>query len=162
MSSSIGSYPIVDLQPASGTTPTHPKALILVVHTTARGLQRRMWNPAAVEAVLKLHFPSSAGYIVAALDASAVGPANMAVLSRLFAQARVVVTGVGLYNLHHVLLPPDAAVVDVESCGVSWEDLELQVPIHEEFKRQHVSPYQRVLAYGGVYDLRGSGSAEGG
>lgn len=84
-----------------------------------------MWNPAAVAATLKLHFAAKAGYRVVTRDVSNLPPRELGKLAELYAEARVVVTGVGLYNVYHVLLPPDAAVVDVETTGVSWEDLEL-------------------------------------
>ena len=52
-------------------------------------------------------------------------PGNMAEVAAAMSRADVVVTGVGLYNLHHLLLKPSARVVEVETTGVAWEDWEV-------------------------------------
>ena len=52
-------------------------------------------------------------------------PSDMAEVAAVMSRADVVVTGVGLYNLHHVLLKPTARVVEVETTGVAWEDWEV-------------------------------------
>lgn len=57
----------------------------------------------------------------------------------------MVVTGLGLHTLHNVLLDDDATVVDVESAGVAWEDIELQDTIWQRFQRNNVSLYEATL-----------------
>ena len=62
-------------------------------------------------------------------------------MAALYSRARLVVTGVGLYNVHHSLLGEEAHVVEVETHGVSWEDIEMGTPMHCKFRQQGVSPY---------------------
>lgn len=102
----------------------HPEPLILLTHASHGVMSRRMWNVAAVEAALKLHFPRTHGYHVITWDVALPGPAASAASARLYSAARVVVTGAGLAHVHHVLLQPGAAVVDVETRGVTWHQVE--------------------------------------
>ena len=73
--------------------------------------------------------------------------------------ARVVVTCTGLHNVYHVLLPPGAAVVDVETRGVTWHQVEQDNGLWEEvYERLGMTPYQQVLLEAGY--LAESGTNE--
>lgn len=126
--------------------------LFLVVHTSEAGRRRRMWNAATVATLLRARFPPKNGHVVILWDASFDLYDKGELMAALYAHADVVITGVGLHNLHHVLLKDDAHVVDVETHGVSWEDVEMGTPMHCKFRRNQVSPYQRQLLYAGVLD----------
>ena len=95
---------------------------MVVPHHVQLGKSRRMWNIPAVLAALKVSIPHAQ---VVPLDMSLVKPGAMAKVASVLSRADVVVTGVGLYNLHHVLLKPTARVVEVETTGVAWEDWEV-------------------------------------
>lgn len=91
-----------------------------------------MWNVAAVEAALKLNFPRKSDYHVISWDVTLPGTAATDMSTRLFSAADVVVAGVGTGNVHHVLLKDWAAVVDVETRGATWHEVELQPGVVEE------------------------------
>lgn len=124
--------------------------LIIVVHSTHVAVTRRMWNVAAVLAALKAHFPPSSGARVVAWDASLTTPADIPLMTRLFSRASVVVTGMGLSHVHHMLLPAGAVVLDVESAGVAWEQLELQGAMARIVQSWNLTAYEVAQLRGGV------------
>ena len=65
----------------------------------------------------------------------------MPLLANLYSRADIVVTGVGLYNLHHVLLWHGAQAVEVETRGVAWEDWEFNNGVVEAMKRNGMTLY---------------------
>lgn len=81
-------------------------------------------------------------------------PADVVSLGRLVERADVIVSGLGLYNTHHVLLQESAHVVEVESSG-KWQTVEPRGTMHCAFRREKATRYQRVLTYAGVVPSTG-------
>lgn len=109
-----------------------------------------MWNPAAVLAALRAAFPVQSGVHIVAWDVGLVRARDLAVMAHLYSSADVVVTGLGLHTLHHVLLGDDVTVIDVESMGVAWEDIDLRDTMWQAFQHNHVSLYEATLLQSGV------------
>lgn len=109
-----------------------------------------MRNAAAVLAVLRATFPVASGVHVLGWDAGLTAARDVNLLSQTYQVADVVVTGAGLHTLQHLLLRPSAHVVEVETAGVSWEDIEMRGSIGKAFASRRFLAYEALLSHAGV------------